>query len=372
LILDAKATSRGTGFNYRTFEPAAGALHSEGLVRDRRIAAGLRYSTNGKKYWLNTPTAGPTGDAYTRPGIKAGLASRPIHELHRRLERRVEVNEGYAPLSHDADVLHVDRSADDPDDLDGAGRGHKWWEGGREYDDLSDGESEPESLEFRGPDDEPPETDGEAEKEEETKRWKEEWDEMEGIYEEARELEYGASSSLPCLLVPTLTLFLLQATGPTPSSTPREKRSAAVYMRKKKRTSTAAFETSTSTAITTTEKATRGRGRERGRSLSSLLVRGRRIVRLTALSPSGTPDAVLPLLPRPPLPALDPLTPTLHTNTSIPTPPLPPTTLNRSVPSSSKERNTSSVPSSPSPSHGTTLPPRTLRRRTPGRRMPLT
>ncbi|KWU41892.1 DUF300-domain-containing protein, partial [Rhodotorula sp. JG-1b] len=56
LFLDSVTTLRGTGFSYRTYEPASGAAHASGLVRDRRIRAGLRYSVDGRrKYWLNQP-----------------------------------------------------------------------------------------------------------------------------------------------------------------------------------------------------------------------------------------------------------------------------------------------------------------------------
>ncbi|GAA5867370.1 hypothetical protein JCM8547_003323 [Rhodosporidiobolus lusitaniae] len=206
LLLDARHTARGTGFSYRTFEPASGALHSEGLVRDRRIAAGLRYSTQeGKKYWLDMPRgpgANRAGEAYTRQGLRAGLASRPVHEVKRRLERRVEEAEGYAPGSHDERVWHVDpaerhgdaeeeREGGEGEGTGGAGKWRSWWEGHRDYEELSEGEegeSEPESLEFHG------KSNGEEEEEAEEegkKSRKDEWEEMERIYREARELEYG-------------------------------------------------------------------------------------------------------------------------------------------------------------------------------------
>ncbi|GAA6058395.1 hypothetical protein JCM3770_002471 [Rhodotorula araucariae] len=183
LFLDSMTTLRGTGFSYRTFEPASGALHASGLVRDRRIRAGLRYSTSGaRKYWLNQP--GREEDAYGRRGegvIGAGLASRPIHEVHRRIEGHVEAREGYAPrLAGTENVVHVDPAWAEAErarvraNEDSAGPlGLGWWEGGRAYDELSDGEaSEPESLEFHEV----------AEGEEK---------EVERLYREARELEYG-------------------------------------------------------------------------------------------------------------------------------------------------------------------------------------
>ncbi|GAA5852599.1 hypothetical protein JCM9279_005524 [Rhodotorula babjevae] len=183
LFLDSIGTLRGSGFSYRTYEPASGALHASGLVRDRRIRAGLRYSTadGGRKYWLNQP--GREEDAYGRRGdgmLGGGLSSRPIHEVHRRLEERVEAREGYAPRAHDDEVLHVDpewaeaerakkRAMDDSAGPLGLG----WWEGGRAYDQLDDGDvSDAESLEFH-PVDETEEK------------------EVERLYRESRELEYG-------------------------------------------------------------------------------------------------------------------------------------------------------------------------------------
>jgi hypothetical protein len=58
VVEDSKATLRGEGMDYREFEPAEGYMH-QGVGRDRRIRAGLRYSKGGKrKYWLPKPTQG--------------------------------------------------------------------------------------------------------------------------------------------------------------------------------------------------------------------------------------------------------------------------------------------------------------------------
>lgn len=87
---------KGTGFSYRTFEPAEGHVHV-GLGRDRRVRAGLRYADHGrKKYWLDMP--GDEGDAYGRKG-KAGLAARPLHAVRKFVEARMDLREGYAPLN---------------------------------------------------------------------------------------------------------------------------------------------------------------------------------------------------------------------------------------------------------------------------------
>jgi Organic solute transporter Ostalpha len=53
---DARATLNGRGMDYREFEPSEGHMH-QGLGRERRIRAGLRYSRGGqRKYWLPQPT----------------------------------------------------------------------------------------------------------------------------------------------------------------------------------------------------------------------------------------------------------------------------------------------------------------------------
>lgn len=186
MFLDSVTTLRGTGFSYRTYEPASGTAHASGLVRDRRIRAGLRYSVDGRrKYWLNQP--GLETDAYGRKGeslLKQGLAARPIHEARRLLEERLEAREGYAPLSHDdltGGVVHVDPEWAATQSHDSGGLG--WWEGGRAYESIRDDHdpgdddglgSDVDSLEFHDP--------READEKE-----------VERLYREAREHEYGAS-----------------------------------------------------------------------------------------------------------------------------------------------------------------------------------
>ncbi|TFY75963.1 hypothetical protein EWM64_g8047, partial [Hericium alpestre] len=55
VVEDTKATLFGKGMDYREFEPSEGHIH-QGLGRERRIRAGLRYSKGGKgKYWLPQP-----------------------------------------------------------------------------------------------------------------------------------------------------------------------------------------------------------------------------------------------------------------------------------------------------------------------------
>lgn len=61
VIEDSKATLRGKGMDYREFEPSEGFMH-QGIARERRIKAGLRYSQGGKrKYWLPKPAVGQQG-----------------------------------------------------------------------------------------------------------------------------------------------------------------------------------------------------------------------------------------------------------------------------------------------------------------------
>lgn len=121
VLEDSLTTFHGSGFSYKTFEPAEGALHHQGLVRERRVRAGLRYSKGGKhKYWL--PMAGETEEAahgrkYAQGGDADGPSRwesiisyvTPSHE-----ERRLE--EGYAPLMPDQAAEVVHREQHDPDE----------------------------------------------------------------------------------------------------------------------------------------------------------------------------------------------------------------------------------------------------------------
>ncbi|GAA5992115.1 hypothetical protein JCM10908_001774 [Rhodotorula pacifica] len=185
LFLDSVTTLRGTGFSYRTYEPASGTAHASGIVRDRRIRAGLRYSVDGRrKYWLNQP--GLETDAYGRKGenlLSQGLAARPIHEARKLLEERLEAREGHAPLSHEAmtgGVVHVDpkwAATQRASANAGLGGGLGWWEGGRAYESIQEDEdegqgSDVDSLDFHDP------------------RDADEKD-VERLYREAREHEYG-------------------------------------------------------------------------------------------------------------------------------------------------------------------------------------
>lgn len=79
-----------------------------GRGRDRRVRAGLRYAEGGKKkYWLDMP--GEEGDAFGRKG-GSSLVAKPFHSVKRVLEERLDVREGYAPLSAEeaSEAVHKD------------------------------------------------------------------------------------------------------------------------------------------------------------------------------------------------------------------------------------------------------------------------
>ena len=68
VLEDARVTLNGQGMDYREFEPSEGHMH-QGLGRERRIRAGLRYSHGGRgKYWLPQPTASSRWERASRPG----------------------------------------------------------------------------------------------------------------------------------------------------------------------------------------------------------------------------------------------------------------------------------------------------------------
>ncbi|KAI5885470.1 DUF300-domain-containing protein, partial [Schizophyllum commune H4-8] len=92
VVEDFKTTMRGEGMDYREFEPSEGFIH-QGLGRERRIRAGLRYSKGGKrKYWLPRPASARDDNPVTRG-------------IHRALDNE----DAHAPLlaSEAADVVHA-------------------------------------------------------------------------------------------------------------------------------------------------------------------------------------------------------------------------------------------------------------------------
>ncbi|KAF5353742.1 hypothetical protein D9758_008638 [Tetrapyrgos nigripes] len=95
VVEDTKATLRGEGMDYRDFEPSEGIMH-QGLGRERRIRAGLRYSAGGKrKYWL------PKLDA-------PGPVEQGVHNAVNKIVGGHRDDELYAPLleNQEEDVVH--------------------------------------------------------------------------------------------------------------------------------------------------------------------------------------------------------------------------------------------------------------------------
>ncbi|KIK63485.1 hypothetical protein GYMLUDRAFT_57673 [Collybiopsis luxurians FD-317 M1] len=99
VIEDTKATLRGERMDYREFEPSEGFMH-QGLGRERRIRAGLRYSKGGKrKYWL------PTFSAAEPPGS----VERGVNRIVQKVAGRDQGEEIHAPLlqGEEEDVVHL-------------------------------------------------------------------------------------------------------------------------------------------------------------------------------------------------------------------------------------------------------------------------
>ncbi|TFK36226.1 organic solute transporter Ostalpha-domain-containing protein [Crucibulum laeve] len=100
VVEDSKATLRGEGMDYREFEPAEGFMH-QGVGRERRIRAGLRYSKGGqRKYWL------PKATADTQP---PGRAERVMNRAITKIAGGDQGEQVHAPLlQYEAeDVVHL-------------------------------------------------------------------------------------------------------------------------------------------------------------------------------------------------------------------------------------------------------------------------
>lgn len=96
---DSLTTFRGTGFSYRTFEPAEGGLHSATAdARARRARAGLRYADGGKtKYWLPMPGADAEeayGQRPTRTPAIAYIGTDATERLIETVEHPIESTSG--------------------------------------------------------------------------------------------------------------------------------------------------------------------------------------------------------------------------------------------------------------------------------------
>ncbi|KAF8331318.1 organic solute transporter Ostalpha-domain-containing protein [Cantharellus anzutake] len=124
VLEDSRATLRG-GVSYRAFEPVEGGMH-QGIGRDRRIRAGLRYSKGGqKKYWIPMP--------HENAGPRAGPVQTAIGDLNRD-------HRGYALLLNDQDHEQFHEARTPPD---------------TDYNEAADGaviDDWAHQLEFEGPD----------------------------------------------------------------------------------------------------------------------------------------------------------------------------------------------------------------------------
>ncbi|KAE9394006.1 DUF300-domain-containing protein [Gymnopus androsaceus JB14] len=110
VVEDTKTTLRGEGMDYREFEPSDGFMH-QGLGRERRIRAGLRYSKGGKrKYWLPTFAAGEP----------PGRIERGVNRVVKKVVGTDQGEEVHAPLLQrdEEDVVHLAPDMiDDSDEL---------------------------------------------------------------------------------------------------------------------------------------------------------------------------------------------------------------------------------------------------------------
>lgn len=112
VLEDSLTTLKGTGFSYRTFEPAEGALH-QGEGRERRVRAGLRYAAGGKaKYWLPMPGASEQ-EAYGRKDVDPAW-KRPFAHVGRIAGEHEAHKQGYAPITPQQaeTVIHRDPRED--------------------------------------------------------------------------------------------------------------------------------------------------------------------------------------------------------------------------------------------------------------------
>lgn len=110
VVEDSKATLRGEGMDYRQFEPSEGHIH-QGIGRDRRIKAGLRYSKGGKgKYWLPKPNQGTHAP---------GLIGRGVDRAIGRVVGRDQGEEVHAPLLAD-ETVHLARDLEEEEEEEGS------------------------------------------------------------------------------------------------------------------------------------------------------------------------------------------------------------------------------------------------------------
>ncbi|KAJ6513623.1 DUF300 domain-containing protein [Mycena vitilis] len=133
VLADSRATLRGEGMDYRTFEPSEGYMH-QGEGRARRIRAGLRYAEGGRrKYWLPQPAerthvgvggGGGVAGGRVRGALEDALGRRGLDDMHAPLLAAQEEN--VVHLAPDLAAAEVEASQQEPN----------IWEG----DDFDDGE----------------------------------------------------------------------------------------------------------------------------------------------------------------------------------------------------------------------------------------
>jgi len=81
VLEDVRATLNGQGMEYREFEPSEGHMH-QGLGRERRIRAGLRYSHGGRgKYWLPQTTTSNRWERSPENDVRVPLLSGDTEDI---------------------------------------------------------------------------------------------------------------------------------------------------------------------------------------------------------------------------------------------------------------------------------------------------
>ncbi|KAJ7018280.1 DUF300 domain-containing protein [Mycena alexandri] len=116
VLADSRATLKGEGMDYRTFEPSEGYMH-QGEGRDRRIRAGLRYSQGGKrKYWLPQPaerTHVSGGGGRVRGAVDSALGRNGrLDDVHAPL--MAEQEEEVVHLAPDLAMAEAERTQQEP------------------------------------------------------------------------------------------------------------------------------------------------------------------------------------------------------------------------------------------------------------------
>ena len=108
---DARATLNGEGMDYREFEPSEGHIH-QGLGREHRIRAGLRYSRGGQgKYWLPQPTSPSRPERSLEDDVSAPLLIEDVeHVVH---DPNITADEGLVAVGFD--LPFGDPDSDDED-----------------------------------------------------------------------------------------------------------------------------------------------------------------------------------------------------------------------------------------------------------------